>query len=114
MIPRTLHTARPAARDDSKSRFLQRFLARTAPDVAASFTPAQLQAIHHAFGMRYAVGHSLDVRRSVALPWGRYYFVMLAGRDRQPQRAKRWMPVALVLASATMLANVAVQTLCWR
>jgi hypothetical protein len=63
-------------------RFTARFLARVPPDVAATFTSAQLTAIRRAFGMRYEAGHALDIRRHLRLPWGRFYLVLLAGRDR--------------------------------
>ncbi len=65
-------------------RFIARFLARVPREVAASFTPAQLGAVQRAFGMRYVMDHAIDVRRSLRLPWGRYYLVLLAGRDRRP------------------------------
>ena len=45
-------------------------------------TQAQLTAIGRAFGMRYEAPHALDIRRHLRLPWGRYYLVLLAGRDR--------------------------------
>ncbi|HST74341.1 MAG TPA: hypothetical protein VLJ20_03135 [Acetobacteraceae bacterium] len=64
--------------------FIARFLARVPREVAASFTPAQLQAVQRAFGMRYAVEHAVDLRRTWRLPWGRFYLVLLAGRDRRP------------------------------
>ena len=62
--------------------FARRFLARIPPEVAATFSPEQLRAVQRVFGMRYAQEHTVDVRRSVPLPWGRYYLVFLAGRDR--------------------------------
>jgi hypothetical protein len=52
--------------------------------VAATFTPTQLTAINRAFGMRYEAGHALDIRRHLRLPWGRYYLVLLFGRDHRP------------------------------
>ena len=64
--------------------FIARFLARIPRETAASFTHEQLQAIQHAFGMRYAMEHSVDIRRRLRLPWGRYYLVLLAGRDCRP------------------------------
>ena len=64
-------------------RFTARFLARVPTDVATSFTPAQLAAINRAFGMRYEAGHALDIRRHVRLPWGRFYLVLLIGRDHR-------------------------------
>lgn len=63
--------------------FTSRFLGRLPPDVAASFTPEQLAALQLAFGMRYAMEHAVDVRRTVTLPWGRFYLVLLGGRDRR-------------------------------
>jgi hypothetical protein len=64
--------------------FIARFLARIPREVASSFTPAQLRAVQRAFGMRYAVDHAVDLRRTLRLPWGRYYLVLLAGRDHRP------------------------------
>lgn len=63
--------------------FITRFLARIPPDVAASFSPEQLAAVQRAFGMRYAMQHAVDVRRTLYLPWGRYYMVLLGGKDRR-------------------------------
>ncbi len=65
--------------------FTARFLARMPAEVAASFTPAQLQAVRRAFGMRYTVEHTVDIRSGLRLPWGRFYFVMLAGRDTRAE-----------------------------
>jgi len=78
--------------------FTKRFLARMRPEVAASFTPEQLAAVRLAFGMRYAMDHSVDVRRVVTLPWGRFYLVLLAGRDRRAEGRSgvkfcRWLAI---------------------
>lgn len=62
--------------------FLDRFLARVPREVAGTFTPEQLAAVQHAFGMRFTVAHALDIRRSLRLPWGRFYLVLLFGRER--------------------------------
>lgn len=67
----------------SAAAFTHRFLARIRPDVAASFSPAQLDAVREAFGLRYAMDHAVDIRRRLRLPWGRYYVVLIAGRDRR-------------------------------
>lgn len=85
--------------------FLQRFLARIPSATAATFTAEQLKAIQQAFGMRYTVGHAVDLRRSVRLPWGNYYVVLLAGRDRNKARGR---PVPrLLLAVATVFLTLA-------
>lgn len=70
--------------------FIARFLRRVSPEVAASFTPDQLAAVQHAFGMRYAMDHAVDVRRTMSLPWGRFYLVLLGGRDRR-REPRRWL-----------------------
>jgi hypothetical protein len=57
--------------------FTERFLARVPAAVAASFSPAQLHAIRHAFGLRHEPAHDVDLRRR----WGGFYVVLLAGRD---------------------------------
>jgi hypothetical protein len=72
----------PAAVSSAQA-FQSRFLARVSPEVAGSFTPEQLSAVQRAFGMRYAAMHSIDIRRTLRLPWGRFYLVLLAGRDRR-------------------------------
>ena len=64
----------PVARD----AFTRRFLARV-PDVADSFTDAQLAAIRFAFGMRFQAAHRIDFRRRLR----GFYVVLLAGNDRR-------------------------------
>ena len=66
--------------------FLTRFLARMPAETRASFTPAQLDAVRRAFGMRHTGGHAIDWRRTLRLPWGRWYVVLLVGRDRRGGR----------------------------
>ncbi len=67
----------------SANPFISRFLARVPEEVAASFTSDQLHAVQRAFGMRYVMDHAVDMRRTLRLPWGRFYFVLLAGRDQR-------------------------------
>ena len=66
----------------TENPFLTRFLASIPRDVAGTFTADQLAAVQRAFGMRFSVGHALDLRRSLRLPWGRFYLVLLFGRER--------------------------------
>jgi hypothetical protein len=98
--------AAPSPRPDA---FIARFLARMPADVAASFTPAQLQAVERAFGMRYAVAHAIDLRRRIRLPWGRYYLVLLFGRDTRAEgdRPGPRLFVACVLLGLCALLGVA-------
>ena len=91
----------PASRTPADA-FIARFLARVPADLRASFSPAQLTAIQHAFGMRYTMEHTLDMRRHVRLPWARYYLVLLCGRDFRPREPMPRRPLrhhAAVLAA---------------
>jgi hypothetical protein len=91
----------PAFRSPSDA-FIDRFLARVPADLRASFTPMQLAAIQRAFGMRYTMEHTLDLRRHVRLPWARYYLVVLCGRDHRPAEHPRrpaFLPHAAALAA---------------
>jgi hypothetical protein len=88
--------------------FTARFLGRMPAELAASFTPDQLAAVQRAFGMRYAMDHALDVRRSVILPWGRFYLVLLGGRDRRNEGGRGAAPCGwLVLYGAAASALLA-------
>jgi hypothetical protein len=60
---------------------IERFLARLAPDTAASFSAAQLAAVELHFGMRHRIAHAIDWRRRVRLPFAKFYVVVLAGRE---------------------------------
>ena len=65
--------------------FLRRFLASVPAEVAQTFTNAQLAAVQRVFGMRFTVNHMVDLRRSFRLPCGRFYLVLLFGRERAPR-----------------------------
>ena len=69
------------------NRFIGRFLARVPPEVAHCFSAEQLAAVQTAFGMRYVIGHALDFRRTFRFPWGRFYLVLLAGREGRRSRS---------------------------
>jgi hypothetical protein len=91
----------PASRTPADA-FIARFLARIPADLRAGFTPAQLTAIQQAFGMRYTMDHTLDIRRHVHLPGARYYLVLLCGRDFRPREPSSRRPLrhpAAVLAA---------------
>lgn len=92
--------------------FQRRFLARVPAGLATSFTDEQLEAVQMVFGMRYAARHGVDCRRSLSLPWGHYYLVLLAGRDwRRGERRSRltaagrlaFDTIGCALASASMV-----------
>ena len=88
--------------------FSSRFLARLPKDVAASFTPDQLAGIQRVFGMRYAMDHAIDLRRTVRLPWGHYYVVLLVGRDWRQARRRVGSGVLAAVATAFVAALVLV------
>jgi hypothetical protein len=62
---------------------IQRFLARLPPDVAGSFSSAQLAAISLHFGMRHRVDHAIDWRARIGLRFTKFYVVLLAGREQR-------------------------------
>ena len=61
---------------------MSRFLARLKPELAASFTPEQLDAVELHFAMRNRVGHAVDWRKRIGFGAMRGYVVLLAGRER--------------------------------
>ena len=62
---------------------MSRFLDRLHPELARSFSSEQLAAVEMHFGMRYRVKHAIDWRRRIHFPFMRFYFVILAGRERR-------------------------------
>jgi hypothetical protein len=67
----------------AESLALRQFLQRIGPDAAASFTPAQREAIELHFGMRYRVDHTIDWRQRIRLPFAKFYVVLLAGKENR-------------------------------
>ncbi|WP_144185135.1 hypothetical protein [Elioraea rosea] len=86
--------------------FIARFRARIDPDVGETFTQEQLSAIHTAFALRTLPRHSLDFRRSIPLPWGRFYLAIVAGPEKRGEArraADRAMTGARVVADAALI-----------
>lgn len=69
----------PAARDP----FIDHYFKRIDPRVAATFSAEQCEAIKTMFGARGVARHSVEVRRSLPIGRGRYYLVLLIGRERR-------------------------------
>lgn len=69
----------PAARDP----FIDHYFKRIDPRVAATFSAEQCEAIKTMFGARGIAKHSVEVRRSLPVGRGRYYLVLLIGRERR-------------------------------
>jgi hypothetical protein len=64
---------------------IETFLARLPGELAASFSPAQLEAVELHFAMRHRPRHAIDWRRRVTLPFARFYVVFLAGREARAE-----------------------------
>lgn len=63
--------------------FLDNYLKRIDPRVAASFTAEQRRAIRSMFDGRAARRHRVDIRHSWGFGHHRFYFVLLGGRERR-------------------------------
>lgn len=87
----------------------EQFFAQISPEIAATFTDEQVQAIAKVFAARPSSKHPVDIRLS--LPLIRCYLVVLAGRERrsvnrmQAEKASHpiWTPFN-TLAIATFFA----------
>jgi len=63
--------------------FIKEFMEKLSSDQQKSFSEEQLQAIKVAFGARTWGIHSVDIRGTFKLLRWRYYYVVLAGRNRR-------------------------------
>ncbi len=83
--PMTTRKARRRRNQDARAEaFLDHYFKRLDPEVAASFTEAQREAITTMFGARGITRHAVEVRRSFPVPGGwRFYLVFLCGRERR-------------------------------
>ena len=63
--------------------FLDHYLKRIDPQVAASFSEPQIAALTDMLGYRVAEHPALDFRPTLTLGRRRYYMVLLMGRDRR-------------------------------
>ena len=80
---RAARGARPKPVAVSDDIFLDHYLRRIDPQVAASFTEPQIAAIKQMLGARAAGPHALDFRPTLTLGRRRYYMVLMMGRDRR-------------------------------
>ena len=71
---------KPAAGRDP---FIDHYFKRIEPGIAASFTHEQCEAIKTMFGARGVAQHAVEIRRSLPIGRGRYYLVLLLGRERR-------------------------------
>lgn len=63
--------------------FIDHYFKRIDPQVAASFTEEQCEAIKSMFGARGMAQHAVEIRRSLPIGRRRYYLVLLLGRERR-------------------------------
>ncbi len=66
----------------SSDQFTKRFLMNVPPEVASSFTDAQLAAIKHALSGGWS-RHPVEIRRSIPFFGRRYFIVVLGGVERR-------------------------------
>jgi hypothetical protein len=81
-------TSRPSptrrkSADVSKETFLNHYFKRLNPEVAATFTAEQRDAISIMFGAREIADHSIEIRRSFPFGRRRFYLVFLMGPERR-------------------------------
>ena len=67
----------------SHDPFFDHYFKRLDPEVAASFTAEQREAIKIMFGSRGIAKHAVEVRRSVPFGRVRFYLVFLLGREQR-------------------------------
>jgi hypothetical protein len=83
----TLAAEAPLATPDQpapqRDPFLDHYFKRIDPRLAASFSPEQCDAIKAMFGARGIARHAVEIRRSLPIGRGRYYLVLLLGRERR-------------------------------
>ena len=81
-VTRTSRSTRRKTSKLPKESFLNHYLKRLNPEVAASFTAEQRDAIMTMFGARRIADHTSEVRRSISVGRCRFYLVFLMG-DRK-------------------------------
>lgn len=80
---------------------ISRLLERMPGDVADSFSEEQLSYLRNAIGAREWGRHKVDLRGTVKLFKWRYYYVVLAGRNRRTLSDKELKVAALMNAALT-------------
>lgn len=89
---------------------IQRFLSRMPDEVANSFTEEQLSHIRNAIGAREWGRHKLDLRGTIKVFKWRYYYVVLAGRNRR-QLSDKEMRLAALINACLIAGFITIATL---
>ncbi|MFN4237568.1 MAG: hypothetical protein ACK4FZ_10085 [Vogesella sp.] len=98
------------AHDIRRDASIQNLLARMPPEVAQTFTEAQLAALRVALGARSWGRHAVDLRGTFAVWRWRYYFVFLLGRNRR-ELSRRERQLSLLLQAAFLALVLLCSTL---
>lgn len=91
----------------STDAFLKRFLTSIPPEVAATFTEAQLDAIKKEIGARTWNHQPVDLRISLPVPGRKFFFVLLGGTERRSRnrlRAERRKHPILTVANTIVIS----------
>jgi hypothetical protein len=101
-------TAIPAD-DIRQDPAIQKLLERMPEEVQQSFTEAQLSYLRVALGARQWGKHKLDVRGTLGLGSWRYYYVLVAGRNKRSEyrQHKAGLLVKAVLLSFLLVLSTA-------
>ena len=100
-------TAAPSD-DIRKDPAIQKLLDRMPSEVQQSFTEAQLSYLRVALGARQWGKHKLDVRGTLGLGSWRYYYVLVAGRNKRSEHRshKAGLLVKAVLVSVLLIISI--------
>ncbi|MBD2726614.1 hypothetical protein H6G96_09800 [Nostoc sp. FACHB-892] len=63
--------------------FIQHFFASISPQIAASFTHAQLAELKNVFGNRVGKRHTVNIRLSIPFFKKSFYLVFLLGKEKR-------------------------------
>lgn len=88
---------------------IQKLLERMPAEVQQSFTEAQLSYLRVALGARQWGKHKLDLRGTLGLGSWRYYYVLVAGRNKRSEHRshKTGLLVKAVFLSALLIFSAA-------
>ncbi len=86
---------------------IQKLLERMPSEVQQSFTEAQLSYLRVALGARQWGKHKLDLRGTLGLGSWRYYYVLVAGRNKRSEHRshKAGLLVKAVLVSVLLIIS---------
>lgn len=87
--------------------FIEGLKRRLPEELRESFSDAQLEALRGVFGARSWVKHKVDLRGTLKLFGDRYYFALLAGRNKRGHlRADEQLSLTAKAALATLFLLV--------